>query len=84
MSAERAEHAVEAPLGGLEQSLIEEYLRTRGYDAAALAALPPSERDAVLKSASIYASGRLMEVESRAHYLQDLHDGSRRGPGGRE
>ena len=52
MSAERAERAVEAPLGRLEQSLIDEFLRDRGYPPEVLAALPPAEQDALLKEAA--------------------------------
>ena len=42
----------------------------------------------LLKEASLFASGRLTEVESRAHYVSDIHDNAqnmpaphRRGPG---
>ncbi|HVZ21245.1 MAG TPA: hypothetical protein VG871_09305 [Vicinamibacterales bacterium] len=58
----------------MERSLIDEYLRMRGYDPHALATLDASERDSVLRDASIYASSKLSEVESRSHYVHDLHD----------
>ena len=64
----------EAPLARLEQSLIDEYLRLHGPDPAALAKLTDAERDALLRSASLYASCRLSEVETRSHYLHELHD----------
>jgi hypothetical protein len=67
-------HPAEAPLARLEQSLIDEYLRLHGYDPAKLADLVSAERDALLRSASLYASCRLSEVETRSHYLHELHD----------
>ena len=74
MTAERSGMPpVEAPLSGLERMLIDEFLHLRGYDAAALAALLPAERDAVLKEASLNASAKLAEIESRAHYVADMH-----------
>jgi hypothetical protein len=58
----------------LEQSLINEYIRTRGCDPDALSALPAAERHALLRDASIYASSKLCEVESRAHFVHEIHD----------
>lgn len=65
----------EAPLGQLERALIKEFLRGRGHDSERVALLPQAERDALLRQASIHASTRLCEIESRSHYLHDLHDG---------
>ena len=39
-----------------------------------LAELPEAVRLALLKEASRYASGKLCEVESRAHLVHELHD----------
>jgi hypothetical protein len=64
----------ETPLGQLERSLIDEYLRARGHDPHALSALPAPEREALLKDASVYASSKLCEVESRSHFVHELHD----------
>jgi hypothetical protein len=64
----------EAPLAQLERSLIDEYVRTRGYDPHALSALPSPERDTLLKDASVYASSKLCEVEARSHFVHELHD----------
>jgi hypothetical protein len=61
------------PFGQLERTIIDEFLRRRGYDPEHLSALPDAERDAVLKEASIYASAKLAEVESRSHLLDELH-----------
>jgi hypothetical protein len=64
----------DAPFGRLEQVLIAEYLKKRGYDQEAVGALPPAERDALLKDASVYASSKLCEFESRSHFVHELHD----------
>lgn len=73
MSAERLDEPLQDPLAQLERSLIEEYLRHRHHDFSTLASLTPDEASALLKEASLYASGRLTEVESRAHYVGELH-----------
>jgi hypothetical protein len=65
---------LEAPLARLEQSLIDEYVRTHGHDPARLADLGAPERLALLKAASLYASCKLSEVETRSHYVHELHD----------
>lgn len=65
---------VDAPLEQIERSLIDQYLRMRGYEPHAVSALPAAERDALLKDASIYASSKLCEVESRSHFVHELHD----------
>ncbi|MGE3273950.1 MAG: hypothetical protein AB7O67_02485 [Vicinamibacterales bacterium] len=71
-----------APLGQLERSLIDDYLRKRGYDRARLDRLPVAERERVLRAASVHASGRLSEVESRAHLADDMRNHPTRDPGG--
>ena len=62
------------PLGVLEQSLIDEYLVMCGHDPHALASMPEAQRHALLKEASVYASSKLSEVESRSHYVHGLHE----------
>ena len=74
MTVERAEMPAEAPLGQLERALIDQFLRQRGYDPDALAALSEEDRHALLAQASVYASSRLTEVESRAHFIHEIHD----------
>ena len=64
----------EAPLGQLERALIDEFIRARGHDPLRLTDLPPHEREALLKDASVYASAKLTEIESRSHFLHELHD----------
>ncbi|PYR42130.1 MAG: hypothetical protein DMF93_06590 [Acidobacteria bacterium] len=57
----------------LEQSFIDDFLRMRGHDAATIRSLPQAERNALLTQASTYAAAKLAEVESRAHYVHDIH-----------
>jgi hypothetical protein len=64
-----------APLDQLEQRIIDDFLRTRGYDAAKLAAMAPPAREALLKEASTYAAAKLAEVESRSRLVDELHNG---------
>jgi hypothetical protein len=61
------------PFARLELSLIDDYLRARGYDPADLRARTDREAHALLVEASTYAAARLTEVESRAHYVHELH-----------
>ena len=63
----------EPPLAELERALMNEFLQRRGHDLESVHQLPETEAHALLKEASIYASGRLEEVESRAHYVEGLH-----------
>jgi hypothetical protein len=67
-------HSAEAPLSQLERSLIREYLLMRGHDRDSLARLAGPERDALLKEASVYASGKLSEVEERSQFVHGLHE----------
>jgi hypothetical protein len=75
MTAEQSEmQGGDAPLAKLERALIDEFVRERGYDPLKLQDLAGEERAALLKAASVYASGKLMEVETRSRFLQDIHD----------
>ena len=76
MSTKAKTHSLEAPLGQLERSLIDEFIQARGYDPTALAGLPEHERETLLADASIYASGKLAEVEARSHFVDEIHDGT--------
>jgi hypothetical protein len=59
----------------LERAIITEYLLSRHRTPESIKELPPDEASALLKEASLYASGRLCEVESRAHLIAELHQG---------
>lgn len=61
----------------LERTLISDYLRGLGHDPESLRDRDDAEAHLLLAEASTYAATRLTEVESRAHYVYDLHRGSR-------
>jgi hypothetical protein len=60
----------------LELALIDEFVRSRGYDPRNLSDLAEEERKALLRDASVHASMKLTEVESRSHFLDEIHDGA--------
>ena len=60
----------------LEKALIEEYLHQKGYSIEGLKKLPAELVERLMKEASQYASLKLEEVESRAHFIKELHDDS--------
>jgi diguanylate cyclase (GGDEF)-like protein len=62
------------PFGELERSLIDQFLRARGYDPTRLAELTDAERSRVLTEASLFASGRIAEVESKSRFVAQMHD----------
>ena len=63
----------EDPTGHLETALIDQFIRSRGYDPSALNALPTELRHTLQKLATSYAGAKLAEVESRAHFVHELH-----------
>jgi hypothetical protein len=77
MSVEGPERPTTDPLAQLEIALIEEYLHAHGHTLVSVHALPATVARSILCDASRYASGRLTEVESRAHYVEEIHDKSR-------
>lgn len=76
MNRERSDIVAQDPHAQLEQALIEEFLAARGHTAASLETLPESQKARLLREACVYASGRMTEVESRAHYIDDMHHGA--------
>lgn len=75
MSDEHELTATRPPLDQLEQALIDEFVRMQGHDPRQLDGLPEEARNTLLKEASLYASSRLTEMESRSHLLRGIHDG---------
>jgi hypothetical protein len=53
--------------------LIDEFLRSRNLDSRALRALSGDELKRVMTEATAYASAKLAEVESRAHFIHEIH-----------
>ena len=64
---------MEEPLAELERRLIDEYLRGLGHDPDAVRAKGDEASKKLLAQASTHAALKLTEVESRAHYVRDLH-----------
>ena len=76
MSDDTETRFFESPLGQIERTFIDEFVRARGYDPHKLGDLPEHERERLLADAGVYASGKLMEVEARSHFLDEIHDGT--------
>lgn len=63
----------DGPQSTLEKMLLEEYLEGKGYRLEDLKNLPPAEAQALMKEACAYASMKLAEVESKAHFRREIH-----------
>ena len=73
MTTDLAKTALEEPLAQLERQLISAYVAGAGQDLDALLAREDAEARRLLAEASRYASGKLSEVEARAHFVRELH-----------
>ncbi len=67
---------MEDPYAPLEKKLIAEYLRSKGYALEDLRQLPEDEVKRLMTEASLYASTKLAEVETRARFVHDVHGSS--------
>lgn len=65
--------AFEDPQGKLEQAFIDEFLRSHGYDDRKRGELSDLHLERLMKQATAYASGKLSEIEARAHYVHEIH-----------
>ena len=63
---------MEEPLARLERELMTAYVAGAGEDLAALLNRHDDAAKALLTAASVYASSRLTEVESRFSYLRHM------------
>jgi hypothetical protein len=63
---------VEEPLAALERELITAYVAAAGKELQQLLAQDDDEARSLLAAASLYATARLAEVETRSHYLRSL------------
>jgi hypothetical protein len=61
------------PKASLERAFFEAYLKSKGYTLETLNCLTRSHARRLRIQASIYASGKLAEIEARSHLLDDLH-----------
>ena len=64
---------LEQPLAELERQLIKAYLAGAGQNFHDLMMRDDEAARQLLAEASLYASERLSEIESRAHFLRKLH-----------
>ena len=62
----------EEPLAALERELLTAYVAGAGQELHALLNRHDEAAHHLLTEASVYASSRLTEVESRLHYLRSL------------
>ncbi len=58
----------------LEKTLVETYLKGKGFTLKELKDLPEEEAKQLMKEASTYASCKLAELEDKAHFMQELHN----------
>jgi len=63
------------PQQQLEQALIDEFLHRQGCERAQLNMLPVTQQKLLMTQASSYASGKLAEVDARAHFVHQMHGG---------
>ncbi|MFV9504628.1 MAG: hypothetical protein AB4911_08680 [Oscillochloridaceae bacterium umkhey_bin13] len=59
----------------LEWAYLEEYLRGLGFSLDELRTMPTERSRELMRDASLFASLRLSEVESRSHLVEELHGG---------
>jgi hypothetical protein len=64
---------LELPLAMLERELIGAYVTGAGRDLDTLLGCDDEEARKILAEASLFATGKLAEVESRSHYVRNLH-----------
>ena len=57
----------------LENAFTAEYLDGRGYSTADLKDLPDEEGRRLMAEASRYASIQLCQVETRSHFVREMH-----------
>ncbi len=65
------------PSRELEQAYINEYLQGLGYKFEDLKTLPATQHHDLMCAASMFASTRLADVETRSHLIEEMHGGER-------
>ena len=63
---------IQEPLAELERELITAYVAGAGQDLQQLLGRDDDQARSLLAAASLYATARLTEVETRSHYLRSL------------
>lgn len=64
----------EGPQAAMEKTLIEQYLRSKGYSFKDLCELPEEEAKVLMIEACKYASLRLAQVESTARFREKIRE----------
>lgn len=62
------------PRASLERAFIEAYLNSKGFTWQVLNTLPKKRARQLRVEASIYASGRLAEIEARSNMVDEMHE----------
>ena len=73
MKATLIKKAVKAPQSPLEQQLINDYLKSKGYTRRDLLNLPIEQVRKLMTEACTYASLKLAEVEARSLFYKKIH-----------
>jgi len=71
-TSEPINRPMEEPLAELERELISAYLAGAGQDLQTVLTRNDDQARQLLVDASLYATAKLTEVESRSHYLRSL------------
>ena len=64
---------IDDPHAALENMLIDEFLALRGRSRHSVSDLTALDAASLLAAASLYASLRLADIESKAHYADEIH-----------
>jgi len=67
------EFVLENPQSSLEKMYLEAFLNNKGYTMETIQELPKEDARRLMKEASMYASSKLAEVESRAQFRKEIH-----------
>lgn len=73
MTGEPPDVTTRGAQASLEAAYIKEYLAGQGYALGDVAQLPTAQASELLRAASLYASMRLAEVETRSHFVAEIH-----------
>ena len=66
----------DGPQSKMEKTLLEQYLKTRGYSFKDLCDLPEEEAKSLMIEACKYASLKLAQVESAARFRETIREPS--------
>ena len=70
---EDGQRSSEGAKAALEKVFFQAYLKSKGMTEESLKSLPEKEANKIRREAALYASMKLVEEETRARFVQDLH-----------